>query len=200
LAKQKLDDEGLSDSCSHALVADVCDLAALETDSFDATVCYGGALNYLYDRTEMALSELVRVTKPGGTVLVSVMSRWGVFRYTVVNEKLDPADFFGRPEYWQIPQVSETGDLAPHPDVRHPARHFFTSEELYRHLEAVGLEQICLAAAPSISAALYARLALVEKDEAAWATLIQLEEKAYCAPGLADTGEFLMARGIIRRE
>jgi ubiquinone/menaquinone biosynthesis C-methylase UbiE len=197
LAKQKLDDEGLSDKCLHSLVADVCDLATLETDSFDTTVCYGGALNYLSDKAEMALSELVRVTKPGGTVLVSVMSRWGVFRYTVGNEILDPADFFGHPEYWQIPQVSETGDLAPHPDVQHPARHFFTSEELCRHLEAAGLEQIRLASAPSFSAALYARLTLVEKGEIAWATLLQLEEKAYCFSGLADSGEFLMARGII---
>ena len=199
-AKQKLADEGLADKCLHSLVADVCDLATLDTDSFDTAVCYGGALNYLFDRTELALSELVRVTKPGGTVLVSVMSRWGVFRYTVGNERLDPADFFGRPEYWQIPQVSETGDLALHPDVQHPARHFFTSEELCRHLEAAGLEQTCLASAPSISAALYARLALVEKDETAWATLLQLEEKAYCVSGLADSGEFLMAKGIVRKE
>jgi len=71
---------------------------------------------------------------------------------------------------------------------------------LYRYLEAAGLEKIHLAAAPSISAALYARLDVVEKNETAWATLLQLEEKVYCVSGLADTGEFLMARGIIREE
>ena len=63
LAKQRLDDEDLSDQCRHTIVADICDLAMLETDSFDTTVCYGGALNYLSEREGMALSELVRMTK-----------------------------------------------------------------------------------------------------------------------------------------
>ena len=85
LAEEKLDEEGLSDRCVRSLVADIGDLSALETNTFDTTVCYGGPLNYLFDRIEMALSELVRVTKPGGVVLVSVMSRWGVFRYTIAD-------------------------------------------------------------------------------------------------------------------
>lgn len=100
---------------------------------------------------------------------------------------------------WHIPQVLETGDLAPHPGVRHPARHFFTSKELHGQLAAAGLRQIRLASAPSISAALYARLDPVERDEAAWATLLGLEEKSYGVSGLADSGEFLMAKGTVRK-
>ena len=45
--------------------------------SFDATVCFGGPLSYVVDRAEQGIAELVRVTKPGGHVLVSVMSLVG---------------------------------------------------------------------------------------------------------------------------
>jgi hypothetical protein len=108
--------------------------------------------------------------------------------------------FLSRPDYWGIFHVAETGDLAPRPDIRHPARHFYTSEELHRRLEAAGLGKIRLASAPSNSAPLYAPLALIEKNEAAWATVLRLEEQAYCVSGLSDSGEVLMAKGIVQDE
>lgn len=200
LAKQKLQDKGLWDKCLTAFVADIHQLAMFKTNTFNITICYGGVLNYLLNKTENALLELVRITKPGGILMVSVMSRWGVFRYIVGNQNIDPGDFLGRPKYWQIPQVIETGDFAAHPDMQHPARHFFTAAELHKYLKATGLEQIQLATAPSISAALYDRLNQIEMSKAAWNTLTQLEEQAYCCPGLVDTGEFLMAKGIVCKE
>ena len=56
------------------------DLSAFRTDHFDAVVCYGGALSYVFDRADQALAELLRVTKPGGRVLLSVMSLLGTSR------------------------------------------------------------------------------------------------------------------------
>lgn len=48
--------------------------------SFDVTVCYGGPISYAVDRTEDAIAELARVTRPGGHVLVSVMSLVGALQ------------------------------------------------------------------------------------------------------------------------
>src|SRR5919109_1153440 len=45
--------------------------------SLDVTVCYGGPISYTVDRAEDAVAELARVTRPGGHVLVSVMSLVG---------------------------------------------------------------------------------------------------------------------------
>ena len=59
------------------VLADVTDLSAFADDSFDAVVCYGGPLSYLIDRAEAGLAELLRVTRPGGYVLLSVMSLVG---------------------------------------------------------------------------------------------------------------------------
>ena len=58
------------------VVADVVELPFAD-GAFDATVCYGGALSYVLDRGSDAVSELARVTRSGGHVLVSVMSLVG---------------------------------------------------------------------------------------------------------------------------
>ena len=59
----------------------IADLSIFTDESFDATVCYGGALSYLRGDAPRALSELVRVTKPGGTVFTGVMSLYGTMKY-----------------------------------------------------------------------------------------------------------------------
>src|SRR4029078_2330378 len=58
-------------------VADVLDLSRWDDGSFDAVVCFGGPLSYVVDRADDGIGELVRVTRPGGHVLVSVMSLVG---------------------------------------------------------------------------------------------------------------------------
>ncbi len=197
LAQRKLEELGLLDQADGFVIGDIDDLSRFETHSFDTVVCYGGALNYLFDRAAPAMSELVRVTKPGGTVLVSVMSRWGTFRFTMANEKLSPEGFFGQPDYWMIPQVMETGDLLAHPDLRHPPRHFFGSAELQGLLQDAGLVNIVLGTAPSLSSGLFDRLEQMEANADAWRVICMLEERAYTLRGLLDAGEFLLAKGLV---
>jgi SAM-dependent methyltransferase len=197
LAEAKFSELGLLEQATGFLVGDILDLSVFDNGTFDTTLCYGGALNYLFEKAELAVRELVRVTKPGGMVLVSVMSRWGVLRYAIGNPKLDPEGFFGRPDYWMIHQVAQTGDLGAHPDVKHPPRHFFDSAELGDLLEHAGLEDLKLATAPSLSSALYSRLDRIEGHTTAWDVIRELEERAYCLPGMQDAGEHLLARGRV---
>ncbi len=197
LAKANLHELGLLDQVDGFVVGDICDLSRFGSHSFDTVVCYGGAMNYLFDRTELGLEELVRVARPGGTVLASVMSRWGIFRFTMANEKLSHEDFFGRPDYWMIPQVLETGDLLAHPEVRHPARHFFESGELRALFRKAGLVDVELGCAPSLSSGLFHRLGQMEENPEVWRVICVLEEKAYTLDGLLDAGEFLLVRGRV---
>ncbi len=58
----------------------IVDLAQFADASFDAAVCLGGPLSHVLDAGDRnrAVSELLRVVKPGGIVAVSVMGRLSV--------------------------------------------------------------------------------------------------------------------------
>ncbi len=106
LNEQKVRAAGCEASVVQRSVMDVVDLSALPTNGFDAVVCYGGALSYVFDRADTAVGELLRVTKPGGHVLLSVMSLLGSFRRFLPGV-LDVARRHG-PEV--IDQVFQTHD------------------------------------------------------------------------------------------
>jgi SAM-dependent methyltransferase len=70
----------VEDAVENRLLLDVVDLSELPDGSFHVTVCYGGPLSYVLDRADDAVAELLRVTRPGGRVLLSVMSLLGAAR------------------------------------------------------------------------------------------------------------------------
>jgi len=196
IARNKILESGLSDRVSNFIVGDLCEMSMIEDETFDTTVCYGAALNYLLDYLSKGLRELLRVTKRGGTILISVNSKWGVMRSLVGKENFDVIDFFGRPDYWFIDKVVDTGDVPPHPDVSQPPRHFFDARELMEVLRKSGLKSIVLGSSPCLTSGFRSEAELLEKDKEAWKTIIRLEEKSYCLPTMLDCGEFLLAKGV----
>ena len=80
LNRRKVQEAGHEAAVIDRVLIDVVDLSAFATDAFDAVVCYGGALSYTFDRADQAVGELLRVTRPGGRVLLSVMSLLGTSR------------------------------------------------------------------------------------------------------------------------
>ena len=80
LNRQRVERFGYEDNVVARVVADIVDLSQFTSASFDATVCYGGALSYANDRAGEALEELLRVTKPGGYLLLGVGSALGTMR------------------------------------------------------------------------------------------------------------------------
>ena len=77
LNREKVAEAGLEDHVLDRVVADVTELGRFEDGSFDVAVCFGGPLSYLVDQAEEGVAELVRVTRPGGHVLLWVMSLVG---------------------------------------------------------------------------------------------------------------------------
>ncbi len=92
--------------------ADVCNLYCYQTDEFDAVICIA-VLHHLSNelRRLTALKELIRVTKPGGTILISVLR--DVFATTIKKPKpLElPGDFEiafqSQPRYYHLFQDGE---------------------------------------------------------------------------------------------
>jgi len=196
LAESKLREKNLELNVADVILADLRDLSMIEDNKFDTVVCYGAPLNYLLENKEKAIEELVRVTKNGGNLLVSVNSKWGVIRTQLGKEDFDYTSFFGNPDYWFIDQVVNTGDLPKHELVNHPPRHFFDAQELEGLLGDAGVRNIILGASPCIVSGFRKAAEQLEKDETAWRTILSLEEKAYCTRTMIDNGEFLLAKGI----
>lgn len=74
---QKVAEAGEERAVDSRRLADVADLSVFESGTFDVATAYGGPLSYLFERAGDGLAELLRVTRIGGVVAFSVMSRWG---------------------------------------------------------------------------------------------------------------------------
>jgi ubiquinone/menaquinone biosynthesis C-methylase UbiE len=134
LNRQRIAAEGLADRVVESVVADVVDLGRWSNDTFDATVCFGGPLSYILDGAERAVAELVRVTKPGGHVLVSVMSLVGAVTH-FLPILLDLVRRDGAPK---SDEIVRTGLLSDEPDYGHLPMKLFRWSELEQLLAGHG--------------------------------------------------------------
>ena len=180
------------------ITGDVTDLSALDADSFDATFCFGGALSYVCDAAPRAVEELVRITKPGGVVLASVMSRWGVLCNLVRRSTPNDLEILRRPDganrnqavLWEI---FETGDLAgfiSRLSIPHPAMHLYTEGELRRLFAGCDVLETAGSNVTTYEGSL--TLAYAAADPASWASVLELERKLCRQPGLVDTGSHII--------
>jgi ubiquinone/menaquinone biosynthesis C-methylase UbiE len=162
------------------VLADVVDLSRWADDEFDVVVCYGGPLSYALDRAPDALTELVRVTRPGGHVLVSVMSLVGTF-WHYLDFALDLALRDGTAP---LLELARTGYLREGADYGHLALQLFRWRDLQALLEQHG-EVVAVAAAGLFKAD--------PADAEVRRLLAQLELELGREPGAVDGGEHILA-------
>ncbi len=181
LNRERLESAGLEERVGERVVADVTDLSRFEDASFDAVVCYGGPLSYVVDRAEDALAELVRVTRPGGHVLVSVMSVVGaVSHYLAIA-----LDLARRDGVELIEEIVRTGFEPEKPGYGHLDMHLFRWRELEQLLARHG--EIVAAAAAGL-------LKIDEPAESELQELLtRLELDLGAEPGAIDAGEHMLA-------
>jgi len=165
---------------------DVRDLTALPDGAFDAVVAYGGPLSYAFEDAEAALSGMLRVVRPGGRIVASVMELIGTLRMFVrvipgyaANGRLD-----------ELKAVMDSGDNRLD-SAGHPCRLFRWSE-----IDAMTKQLPCTVLGTSASNFLSSgdpdTIAFIEQDPALWQLLLDWEEQ-YCAePGALDSGTHLL--------
>ena len=126
LNRQRVAAEGLEEHVVERQLADVLDLSRWDEASFDATICFGGPLSYVVERADEGIAELVRVTRPGGHVLVSVMSLVG----TVTHFLPILLDLARRDGVDKNEAIVRTGFLPDEPDYGHLAMKLYRWSEL----------------------------------------------------------------------
>jgi ubiquinone/menaquinone biosynthesis C-methylase UbiE len=179
--RARLEAEALEERVRERVVADVTDLSRFPDAMFDAVVCYGGPISYAVDRAADAVAELVRVTKPQGHVLVSVMSLVG----TVSHYLPIVLDLVRRDGAELMDEIIRTGVLPEKPDYGHLDMRLFRWRELQAVIEPHGT--IVAAAAAGL-------LKIDEPPEPHLRDLLtRLELDLGAEPGAIDGGEHMLA-------
>ena len=191
LNRVKVGEAGYEASVVDRVVADVTDLSRFPTGRFDAVVCYGGPLSYVFERADDALSELLRVTKRGGYVLLSVMSLAGTLR-RLLREALDLARDHGADV---LREIIATGDqTGPIAAVAAGHRfHYYRWAELKRLLRRHPGTIVAVTAANFLAVRNEEALREIVDDTGLWSAFLQWEVAVCQEPGALDGGTHIIA-------
>ncbi len=182
---------GFADAIETWNQVDICAMDTYPDSSFDCVVAYGGPFSYVLDRRDAALSESLRVLKPGGLLFISVMSVWGTAHRNLASV------LALTPEINQ--KVTGTGDLTPAtlPQRGGNFMHMFRAGELRSWLETHDLAVVAMSASGCISIAWSDLLKSIRQDQTRWQELLRMELEASAEQGALDMGTHLIA--IVRR-
>ncbi len=172
------------DNLRQCAEGDIRDLSTFALRTFDATLCLGGPLSHIFGAAEraQAMAELVRVTKPGGLVVLSVVGYLAALRTLLWKFRgehlLDEA-------YMQRLLDEGTG----------ASWHFFRAEELRRLAEDHGVTTLEVAGCESLSTGLPEATNQLAEDEARWSRWQELVLRYATDPAVADMSEHILYVG-----
>ena len=174
-------------------LADIVDLSVYADGSFDAVVCYGGPLSHVMDRADEALDGLLRVTAPGGHVLIGVMSRHGALHAFLAGADTEIHEF----GIGEMQAIYETGDLPiNHSSVGTPV-HLFSWAELRALLDRHGCDVVVASAANFLSVGNDEVCERWRQDPEMWERFLSWEIATCAQPGAIDGGTHIIA--VVRR-
>jgi SAM-dependent methyltransferase len=177
--------------CEHAVqdrfLLDVRDLSAFADGAFDCVVAYGGPLSYAFEHAGKAFAECVRVTRPGGVVLASVMATIGNLRYFLPGV-VEEIAMFGADA---LDAVVRTGDLRTTQAGGHICR-VFRWREATQMIAAQPCRLLAASASNAISLADPGALEQLAADPDLWSRLLDWEEELAQEPGMLDGGTHIL--------
>lgn len=188
----------------HAVTArvqlDVTDLSCFPDASFDAVVCYGGVLSYVFDQAPRAARELLRAVRPNGPVLISVMSRLYNLRKQRLLKQL-PA--LARHHGLETLSGLMLGRDYGQPLTEAPCLRLYTARELADLFEPHGASVVAWSAVNCLAADNDESLAEIRRSEELWPRFLDWEVELGRQPGALETGHHLLAvvqRGQLREQ
>jgi SAM-dependent methyltransferase len=166
---------------------DICDLSGFDSNSFDSVVAYGGPFSYVLDKRDVALSECLRVLRPGGLLLLSVMSLWGSAHGRLDGVLATPIAANRK--------IISTGDISPatFPERKNNFMHMFRANELVNWLEQKKLTLVDISASGCLSLAWNEMLKEIRNDAEKWNELLRMELDACADEGCLNMGMHLIA-------
>ena len=163
----------------------IVDLSCFADHSFDAVICTGGPLSHVLDAQDraQAISELVRVARPGAPILVSVMSRLSVIVFILAQSwfEIDMPHF---------KEIRDSGNYSG--DHGFTACHFFLPEELQEAFEGEDVTILKMAGLEGISSNQRRSLNRVAKDERLWPKWLETHYHTCTHPSVVGLSEHML--------
>ena len=188
LNQERMEYEGMTEFVEAWIQGDVTDLGRFEDGEFDAVVAYGGPLSYVCDQADRALAEMLRVTRPGGYVLLSVMSHAGTTRRFLPGI-LELAFQHGLEK---VDEVTRTGHLRGAVSSGHHCRMYCWSE-LRALLEKHDCDIVTASASNFLAVQNEDALRVAHSRSRLWETFLQWEERPCQEVGALDGGTHIIA-------
>lgn len=165
---------------------DITSMPQIKDESYDVVVCIGGALNYLFDKEKDGIKEMLRILKPGGKLILGVVSKIGSLMYYMQGVAQEKERFGIEATKW----LFETGiqDEEHYPVPSRHYIHMMTSTELDELLVDEPIKVIEKSSAGLLSHAKEDLLTEMKYDKELWDCILKNELLLTKNPGTLDCG------------
>jgi ubiquinone/menaquinone biosynthesis C-methylase UbiE len=191
LNEEKVREAGYEENIEWRKKLDILDLEGIPDNVFDSTVVFGGPLSYVLEFVDQAIEEVIRVTKPGGIILTSVMSCLGTYHHLIRNVFEEWVEM-GMENF---DEISETGDvLGKMADQGTHQCHMFRWSEYREVLSNHPVEILDASAANFLSTGLFNEEFLTDlmSDSEKWNLFLKWELDFSKEPGAIDGGTHMI--------
>jgi ubiquinone/menaquinone biosynthesis C-methylase UbiE len=181
---------GLTNRIEDFVILDITNLERIGSDRYDVVVCVGGALNYTFDKEPVAMAEMLRVTKPGGILIVGVVALFNpIMRYlpAIAEEK---KQFGIEATRWLMQRGIQ--DAEHYPVENRNFLHMMRSRDLDTLFNGQNAQIIEKRAAGVFSLAGDDALNQVKADQELWHLLLEKELEFSKDPAYLDCGANLV--------
>lgn len=166
LARRRIKRAGLQPRVKDVIEGSILDLSRFDDAVFDAVLCTGGPLSHVLDPRlrEKAISELVRVAKPGAPIFVSVISRLAVISFELIAAQ----------EEFEMPLFKPLRDCGDYFGGHgFTACHFFLPEELHQAFEHQPVEILEMAGLEGLATHHPKQLNQLSRNPTRWAIWLE---------------------------
>jgi ubiquinone/menaquinone biosynthesis C-methylase UbiE len=194
-AEKRIRNAGVKKRVRKVIQGSVTDMSEFTDESFDAVACLG-ALSHLVEKKdrESAASELVRVTKVGKPIFISVINLYGVFRTVLERIQYEMLAPSHRSMFSQGVHRAEWHKNEP--DYQgFPDAYFFLPPELKELFERHGVETFEMATCEGLSSHMKQETDQVYEDNRKWRFWSELILKTCTDPCILGLGEHFVYVG-----
>jgi SAM-dependent methyltransferase len=183
-AGRRIKKAGCQERVKAVMEGSICDLSRFPDSSFDALICTGGPLSHVLEKSDRgkAISELVRVVKPGAPIFVSVMGRLSVLALEL--------DFAHEIEMAHFKPLRDTGDYFGGSGFT--ACHFYLPEELQADFARPDLEFLQLAGLEGLSARLSKQIKQLARNDLRFNIWLETHYQTCTHPSVVGMSEHIL--------